>query len=87
MIRQGKFLNVDWTEHPGYYGSSEIRQNIMDNNNSQEAYYKSYVKEKSFPETIDSFSVSGIKELDGRVTLNFKMRITPSVKIIFISTR
>lgn len=73
-----KFLNVDWTEHPGYYESSDIRRYIRDNNNSQDAYFKSYSKEKSFKETIDSFSISDLKDLEHPVTLNFKMRVDPA---------
>ncbi len=73
-----KFLNVDWTEHPGYYESSEIRHYIRDNNNSQDAYFKSYQKKKSFKETIDSFSISNEKDLEHPVSLNFKMQIHPS---------
>jgi hypothetical protein len=73
-----KFLKVDWTEHPGYYESSDIRQFIRDHNNSQDAYSKSYTKKKSFPETIDSFTISDVKDLERPVTLNFKMRINPS---------
>jgi hypothetical protein len=71
----GKLLKVDWTEHPGYYESSDIRHFIRDNNNSQDAYFKSYSKEKSFTETMDSFTVSGIKDVESGVTLNFKMKI------------
>jgi hypothetical protein len=55
-----KFLNVDWTEHPGYYESSDIRQSIRDNNNSP-VYIKAYTKEKSFQESIDSFSITNEK--------------------------
>ena len=76
--KSNKFLNVDWTEHPGYYGSSEIRQDIIENNNSQDAYYKSFLKKKSFPGTIDSFNITNIKDLEDQVTLSLKMRITPS---------
>ncbi len=76
--KSGQTMMVDWTEHPGYYGSSGIRQNIMDNNNSQENYYKSYIKEKSFQEPIDSFMITDIKNLEGQVTLNFKTHIKPS---------
>jgi hypothetical protein len=73
--QSSKSLKVDWTEHPGYYVSSEIRQGIIDNGNSQDAYYKSYIKKKLFPESLDSFSVSSIKDLDGPVTLSFKTHI------------
>ena len=73
-----KYLNADWTEHPGYYGSSEIRQAIIENNNSQEAFYKTYVKDKLYRETIDSFSISHIKDYEDQVTLNYKMRIRNS---------
>ena len=73
-----KLLNVDWTEHPGYYKSSDIRQKIHDNNNSPDAYIKSYIKEKSYQETIDSFTISNEKELEHAVTLNFKMQIRPT---------
>jgi hypothetical protein len=73
-----KYLAVDWTEHPGYYKSSVIRQYIRDNKNSQDAYFKSYIKEKSFKETIDSFSISDLNDLDHPVGLNFKMHISPS---------
>ena len=73
-----KFLNVDWTEHPGYYESSDIRDTIRDNNNSQDAYIKSYTREKAFSETIDSFMISNVKDLEHPVTLSFKMRISPN---------
>jgi hypothetical protein len=73
-----KFLNVDWTEHPGYYESSNIRQNIRDNNNSQDVWVKSYSKKKSFTESLDSFSISDLKDLEHPVSLNFKTRISPS---------
>lgn len=73
----GKFLSVDWTEHPGYYSSSDIRKNIRENNNNQETYCKSYVKEKAFSESIDSFAVENIKDLDGPVTITFKTTIRP----------
>jgi hypothetical protein len=76
--KSGQSMMVDWTEHPGYYGSSGIRQNIIDNNNRQENYYKSYIKEKSFQEPIDSFMITDIKNLEGQVTLNFKTHIKPS---------
>ncbi len=71
----GKYLNVDWTEHPGYYGSSEIRQQILDDNNSEDGYKKAYTKEKSFTEPIDSFTISTIKDLENPLGLNFNTRI------------
>ncbi|HCL83715.1 MAG TPA: hypothetical protein DIC22_07060 [Chitinophagaceae bacterium] len=74
----GKFLNADWTEHPGYYESSDIRHYIRDNNNSQDAYFKSYQKKKSFKEPIDSFTISDENDLDHPVSLNYKMHIYPS---------
>ena len=73
-----KFLNVDWTEHPGYYESSDIRDSIRENNNSQEAYIKSYTREKAYTEKIDSFKISDLKDMEHPVTLSFKTRISPN---------
>ena len=73
-----KFLNVDWTEHPGYYESSDIRDSIRENNNSQDAYIKSYTREKAFTEKIDSFTISDLKDMEHPVTLNFKTRVSPN---------
>ncbi len=70
-----KFLNADWTERPGYYKSAEIRQNILDNN-SQNDFSKSYSKNKSFPEKIDSFLISNPEDLERSLTLHFKLQIS-----------
>ena len=71
-----RFLTADWTEHPGYYECSDIRQNILDNNNSQDNYLKSYSKNKSFPEKIDSFQISGLQDLEHPLNLHFSLRIS-----------
>lgn len=73
--KSGKYLNVEWSENPGYYGSSEIRQKIIDNNNSEDVYKKDYTKEKSFAEPIDSLTISNIKDLGTQLSLNFNTRI------------
>lgn len=68
----GKFLNVDWNDHPGYYSSTDIRDNIS--KNGEDEYKKSYLNKNSFTQ-VDSFMITGLKDLDHPLSMNFQMRV------------
>jgi hypothetical protein len=78
-----KILNLEWTEHPGYYLSSVIREAVFESKNSQDAYFNTYIKDKQFPGIVDSFSITHIKDLEEQILLNYKEKIKLSDMELF----
>ena len=70
-----KNLNLEWTEHMGFYESFDLHDEL--NNKKQETFFKSITESTPFKKSLDSFSISNLKNMEEPLILNYKMTLDP----------
>jgi hypothetical protein len=72
---QSKSLILEWRNHTGYYASSDLRKELK--NKTIVSIFEKETELIPFKKTVDSFSISDLKNLDEPLTLYFKLSLDP----------
>jgi hypothetical protein len=70
-----KNLNLEWTDHMGSYESFDLHDDL--NNKKQETLFKSLTESVPFKKSLDSFSISNLKNMEEPLNLYYKMSLDP----------
>jgi hypothetical protein len=74
-VSNAKNLNLEWTEHMGFYESADLHDEL--NNKKQETFFKSITESTPLKKSLDSFSISNLKNMEEPLILNYKMTLDP----------
>ncbi len=72
----GRFMILDWSDHAGYYESSDIRSELK--SQTKESLFKSITQTTPNKKSLDSFFISNLDNLDEPVALHYKMTLEPA---------
>ena len=70
-----KNLNLDWTDYSGFYESVDLHNDL--NDKKQETLFKHMTESVPFKKSLDSFSISNLKNVEEPLTLHYTMTLDP----------